>query len=822
MGLRARWLFMLVALVLVLAAAILIEDKEAFSEHIDHAEPDWSEQYLAMKGNEPGINSRNNFDQVRARQAGLNRSGVLLNVKEVGPYNRAGRTRAFLIDKANHNHFIAGGVSGGIWESLNKGQSWRPIDDQAPCMAVSCITQDLDASLIYYGTGENSGNSAGIPGDGVYRSTDGGKSFTRLTSTLSPAFDYVISIKSSIKAKNVLYVGTADSGLYRSINAGLSFTKVFSTSTRNIEDIETFKDGSVRICVNSTGIFSSPNGDPGTFTKLTGGLPATGFRNIAFAYCDSFPNVQYASFENSAGNDLLGVWKTTDGGTTWTKTSTPRPGYYYFPYYALVLDVKPDDPDFVLSGCVWMDYSTNGGTAWKSVVFSGADDHTIVFDPVDPAVFYIGHDAGISKYNTSTVATAYSMLNKGFTVTQFYAGAHFASGTSFFGGTQDNSTLASRNSDSIFQLIDSYNGDGTATQISQQNQNIAYISWQYGRIRKTMDAQSLYPAHVGCMKEMDADNNGGLDDGGWFNNPFEINKLDGNQLYSVTLKRVWRTTNGATNWVPLTNVLNGDGNSPYSIGISNALNPTVYIGGPQLKFYRVDNAATAVAGSEVNLRSSAPSNILSSFISNITVHPTNDSIVYVALSTNSVNPRLWKVTKARSGNPVWKNISGNLPVGFGVNWVEVDPLNPDLFFIAATDYGIYTTSNGGVIWTYESAIPNVPVPQIRLRQSDRKLFIFTHGRGAWIADLPSLSTGFAEQLIAKRTVGIYPNPAREVLNIIKPGKFIAKVFNAAGQLMLEKQVEDQLNIAALPPGVYFLKAEQDAVIYNDRFVKSEY
>ncbi|MCC6690063.1 MAG: T9SS type A sorting domain-containing protein, partial [Bacteroidia bacterium] len=375
------------------------------------------------------------------------------------------------------------------------------------------------------------------------------------------------------------------------------------------------------------------------------------------------------------------------------------------------------------------------------------------------------------------------------------------------------------NNDSVFQLIDPYNGDGFYTQVNQQNPNIAYLAWQYGAIRKATNALVNYPTFTSCLNEMDANASGGIDDGGWTVNPFSMNMLDGNQLYIATLKRVWRTVNSATNWTPLTNILNGDGNSPYCVGISNALNPTVYIGGQQLKFYRVDNAATAVPGSEVNIRASAPSIIKTSFISNIVVHPNNDSIVYVSLSSLSTNPRLWKVTGAKTNNPVWTSISGDLPSGLPVNWIEVDPSQPDKVFIVATDYGLYTTVNGGVNWSHEMAIPDAPIPMVKVRASDRKLFIFTHGRSVWVADLPSITTSVAEHLSAKSGLVIFPNPATHNLNFNLTGSSSVEIFDQAGKLLLRKQVENVVDLENIPTGVYFIKLENNGTAYRKRFVK---
>ena len=129
-----------------------------------------------------------------------------------------------------------------------------------------------------------------------------------------------------------------------------------------------------------------------------------------------------------------------------------------------------------------------------------------------------------------------------------------------------------------------------------------------------------------------------------------------------------------------------------------------------------------------------PSIVANDFIGNLSIDPNDDHTLYAAFInyTDPANarPRAWKVTQANTNNPVWINISGDLPPNLPVNQIQVDPNDPG-FLYAATDFGLYYSSNGGQNWVKELGIPNVAIQEMRLRTSDRSLFLFTFGRGVW-------------------------------------------------------------------------------------------
>jgi len=796
----------------------------------DPGHPGWMEQWREMKTLGTGRVDRDLIGSIRdeQRQVGRRQDANLMDVKEIGPNNVGGRTRALLVDWSNTDHLLGGGVSGGLWQSFDRGANWVSVNDFASNLSVTDITQSpFDPAVFYYCSGEAAGNSAGIPGDGIYKSLDGGQSFEKLPASSIAAFDYCWKIAHSPVDSNTVYVATRSAGLYRTTDAGRHFRLVFSAGGRGITDVELFPDSSVLIGVHSMGIYYSPNGDSGSFVRQDTGLPSFGFRRIELAYCDSFPQVVYSILENSDGDGVTGLYRSDDGGMHWDSVGNPTAGLisFAFPWYCMTLSVKPDDPEYVLAGSTEMGYSLNAGKSWVKLKYSHADNHVSVFDPNDPEIFYVGNDGGVYRYHTSDAKYKMEDLNNGYNVTQFYAGSFFPEGTDFYGGTQDNGTQSTKNGAPEFEHI--FGGDGAFNQINQQFPTVAYVSWQNGHIYSTYNAQQPKPAFSKIMNEMDEDGDNSIDDGAWFINPFEINRKNGFHLFFPTRKRLWMSITGGSNWIPITHNLSSAG-QPYSVGISNTLDPMVYLGGSNAMLFRIDSAYT-MTGPEpaANLSSTVPDSVTNDFIACIAVSPSTDSVIYVAFSNFSVNPRIYKVIYADTDTPQWISLQSNLPAGLPVNWVEVSPLS-DSVLILATDFGVYSSLDAGNSWQLEPDLPKVSVHQLRLRHSDGKLFIFTHGRGAFTATIPGdfskLPSG-REEILSENwnDLKVFPNPAGAEIRVehsFVNGPVHYQVLDLNGRTHLNGVLPDdgRIGLQGLENGSFLLLLRSNNHSMGRRFV----
>lgn len=761
--------------------------------------PGWQQQWLYLKQNANGEVDYSLYNQVRQDVADIRflRSGALFsNVAERGPDNVGGRTRALWVDYADSSRIFAGGVSGGLWVSTNKGQIWSPVDDDLASLSITSFTQSpFQHHVFYFSNGEIAGNSAGIPGNGIYKSTDGGQTFSLLPFTSNGSFNYTWQISHSLNDTNEVFVGTWTLGLWQTLNAGTTWKNVLPN--KEITDIEVFGDGSIIVAAHHDGLYYSPSGDSATFTEITAGLPTSGFKRIVTASCRTNQNTMYAMYENSTSDAVHSFWQSTDQGVSWTARLSPTDDGINmpFPWYSMMLFVDDNQPNTVIVGGVDCAISFNGGNGWIQGWDSHADYHIGLSDPTNPDYYYIASDGGIHRYDVNYFSSTSTELNNGYNVTQFYTGAFFPDSARFWGGTQDNGTQSGRPISISHTHI--FGGDGAFCAVNQQDSYEGYVSWQNGHIYKTTNAHSPDPTFFPVMNEMDGNSDGDIDDNTWFINPFEINELDGQQLYFTTRERVYRTINGANNWEILTTPLT----DVYAIGVSPSIDPIIYLGGTN-KFIRVPSGVNSVPGDHVNLSSTIPVAALGSSMSCISVSPMNQGNCFVSFGGIVASPRIYKVTNATT-TPVWTSIHGDLPTGLGVNWVDVSPYNEN-FIVAATDFGVFTTSNGGVNWLPETDIPNVSVHQVKIRNSDCKVFIYTHGRGIWTADIPT--TGMGSESEAELNVKLYPTLTNGLLNIETPAnEFVVEVFNLSGQKIFTGKNCPTFNINGHSSGMYLVK-----------------
>jgi photosystem II stability/assembly factor-like uncharacterized protein len=755
--------------------------------------PNWYKDYIQLKGLDKievpyDLQYRwYKHDQYNARyrQKGLK---SLENIQEIGPDHVGGRTRSVVIDHSNQNHIVTGGVSGGLFYSNDNGVTWNITDDQALTLSVTAITQSpFDADVFYYGSGETYNNTLNVNGQGLFVSKDGGASTQHLENSQTESLTQIWDVEHSKVFDSTIYIGTQNDGLWMSDDAGESYTKIYSTSG-TIHEVHAFNDTTIMFSVAGSGIFRLDEISHSA-TKKSNGLPTSNISRISFDYCDAQPDIIYAQILDNTFRALSGTYKTTDGGEAWSAVNDPQTVNYSQGWYDFKFAVSPTDPDFVLSGGVYSAYSRNGGLSWTELPYSHADQHEFTFY-ANGTQFINGNDGGVYRYNVNNINSV-SDLNRGYNVTQFYAGYFHPTSDAIVAGSQDNNTRYTVDGSGTFYNI--LGGDGAFCAIHQQDPNVMYLSSQYLNLRRR-EGNDYTNIRNYIYQEI------GGQDNTWFINPFEINPLDGDQLYVPTRREVFRSLDKGNSWIKLTANLPGD---TYAVGLSWDEDPIAYIGGTGSVLYRLNNAATT-DNAEVPLFTLAPIDFRGSTIGCIEVDPNDRGTIYVALSNISTRGRIWKITDADTDNPTWHNLHSNLPEYLAVSWIEVDPDNPN-FLIAATDYGLYTSTTGGGWWEKENRIPNVAIDQVRLRHSDRKLYIFTHGRGAWTADLAQSPTASVEPTAKTSNLSIYPNPAQNTVHINTTEVSAYRVYDRSGRTVIEGK-GNTVDVRELRNGVYFLEA----------------
>ena len=763
----------------------------------------WFEEKKDANGQIPAF-MRTKWHDWDKKQQNISKRGnspIFDTIIELGPRAIGGRTRSLWIDPATDSRILACAISGGIWESTDKGKSWFPVNDHETSLMASAITANpFNPNTLYYGTGESRANSADVEGEGIFMSTNRGKSFTQMSSTVGlGGMNAIWDIAHSLDDSSTLFVGTHTHGLYRTQDRGQTWSVVYNGGNKQVNDILVLPNGRIMVSMQSNGVYASDsNGNTGTWSTVTFPNRPSSFRRIQLASCEKYPNVVYALFEGYGFSDApVGFYKSSDGGRTWTARSIPTTIGAGYQAYCVLLGVGKNDSNQVVAGGVNAAYSSNGGKNWTKISGSHSDHHSFANFNQTPNEYIIGTDGGMYRCKWGQ-ASIEENLNNGYRVTQFYAGGAGFNTLQAIAGAQDNGTHTASN-----RLVTQYifGGDGAYCHVGQQSGNIAYLSTQNEGIRR-VDGFNTANSTTKAINDPAF-----TSDGVSFINAYTMSEYDEYLLFYRTNRGVYRSIDGGGSWEKVNKTNRA---SIKALGVSSGDNPILYYGGGSAQLYKLEGAANNI-GTEINYNSTVPNSITNDYLNFIEVNPNNPYQIFVAFSNYSQQGRIWKVGGLDSNStPVWENISGNLPPGLPVNAIAVDPWSPEHYIFAATDFGLYYTLDGGQTWQKEMSIPNVAVHEVKIRLKDRALFVFTHGRGMWYLKLKDVKTEVDKKI--EPMVKIFPNPS-EIGSTIQIQSnqpiYSYSVFNTNGKLIGESKTNQEYNCIIQTEnwkkGVYFVK-----------------
>ncbi len=741
---------------------------------------------------------------------------------ERGPNNVGGRSRVLAADVANVGTLIAGAVAGGIWKTTNDGASWRLTLSPNQIHTTSCIAQDVrpgKTHIWYVGTGEFRGSTtnntrwgAFYRGDGIYKSTDNGESWSLLPSTSSgtpqqtDAFDYVwnVAVNPATLAQDEVYAATWN-GIYRSTNGGTSWALV-QPSDSGLVNTQGF---STDVVVTSTGVVyahTKQGGSPRiwrsedgvTWTDIKPATFPTSTGRIVFGLAPSNPNVVYVFIESAnntpatAGHQL---WKYTHstGGGIWENRGGNLPSDLSTQTgYDQLVHVKPDDENFVLIGGTNLYRSTNGFATSSATTTIGGypywpgqnhhpDLHSGAFKPGNPNVYYSGHDGGISRCNNIGAATVvWDNLNNGYNVTQFYSVAigPDSGDNAIVAGAQDNGSQWT-NQAGLSNWTMVTGGDGTVVEMAPIADNRMYTQSQSGPLYKVTRAG----ASAGSMTPSGSTR-------ALFVNPIALDPNNSLILYygagkssSPTMwSGLWRNSNApnGTSTVGWTALTMTDVGQPSGwtravscIGVSKANRANVvYFGTTDGIVRRVDSANTTTPiVTDVTPPNLNGGTAQGGFVRCVAVDPTNSDKALVAFGNYNFQ-NLWYTT---NGGQTWTDVEGNLagPDGPSIRWATMFYVGNQFYVFLATSIGVLMTDalNGSsTVWIQAAAneIGNILIGYLDYRESDRTLAVGTHARGVFTTQIPTGPTDVGEPAAQPETFVLeqnFPNPFNPITTI---------------------------------------------------------
>ncbi|MFO7444954.1 MAG: T9SS type A sorting domain-containing protein [Ignavibacteriaceae bacterium] len=736
--------------------------------------------------------------KLRLKNASLAKANsVLFDWYEAGPNDVGGRTRALAVDRTNSNVIIAGGASGGIWKSTDRGGSWHIKSTTNQQLSVTFVIQDPRAGFEntwYYSSGErdnsagsNINHSVGLNGSGFYKSTDNGETWVQLKDAGNPTeidspFDNVSKIVINPQTGSI-FITSSYFGVLKSTDGGENFSV---SLTGNLNDhiyceIDIAANGTLLAAlstgnnfepVNTPGLYRS--GDDGeTWENITpDNYESPSRAMVAFAPSNSNVAYLWTDFINSTGFYKIDVSNGTSENRTANLPQFPEPVGQINTQggYNMILSVKPDDENFVLFGATNLYRSRDGFATpadeesenWiggydvindiSSYANHHSDQHSLFFDPNDPDKLWSGHDGGLS-YTEDITASGERInwidKNNGYNVTQFF---HVSISKNeddirFLGGTQDNgSPFFQFDGTETSPSRDISSGDGAYSYIAD---NYVYTSAQEGallRYNTNESGQNIEDTYT-YVKPKETENI-------LFIHPFAVDMADENIMYFPDGNILWRNNSITTiqnqsdnegtteGWENLGEVYS-DQNNEYTITAITSASPShiLYLGltnpsGPS-KIMKLENSNTATEG---YIDISIPGAPEGAFLHQIAVNPNNADEIIVVFTNYNI-PSLFHST---DGGETYSNIDGNLEgdselPGPSIRNITILPYNQSTTaYLAATSTGVYSTTgiNGGSTqWIEESPnlIGNVVVAAITSRSSDRLVAAATHGRGIFVA-----------------------------------------------------------------------------------------
>lgn len=668
----------------------------------------------------------------------------------IGP--GVGRIRALVIHPHDSKVLFAGSVSGGIWRTDDSGAQWRPLDDHMGNLAITTLQiQASDPRVMYASTGEGfaqnqlSTFSTGVRGAGIFKSVDGGASWSRLASTNSSSFYYTNRI--ALSPNGSILLAATDDGLYRSVDGGNTFTKTYTNGrSRDVKLHPTNNSVAVAHFNSNGGTQALYSTDGGSSWKVATGL-ADGFvRRIEFAWHSGWTGAGngcvYAQMDVSGS---VALYRSTDGGASFVEIKRGHVLLSQVSYNnALWIAPAPRDAnpanDVILAGTVNMARSFDGGANFSELQHTSSstaylDFHVVLNDPgYDGAAnrrAYICSDGGVySCQDILASQVSCANLNATLHVQQHYAGSRQATSGLTYVGSQD--IGCSLREDSKQRWEGTAFGDGSYSACDPVDTRYIYGSTQFGAVHRSTNgrleyingvARSFPPTNEKKPGYIITDSKNRQSQ---FIAPMVMDPNDPNRLLVGTVQ-LWRTNDARTPndevlltgpaWGPIKAALTT--NAPISaIDVQVGNSNVVWVG---YSFEGVYSTTNALAANPTWTRR-GQAVLPIRHISRILIDPANANrifVVYGGFTSNNV----WRST---DGGNTFSPLSSFPSVP--VRDIKVHPRKSNWLY-AATEVGLLVSEDDGATWT--GAVTPADVSIFELEWSNDDLYLFTHGRGVF-------------------------------------------------------------------------------------------
>ncbi len=627
--------------------------------------------------------------------------------------NEHGRINTIVQDPSDTSTLYVGTPAGGLWKTTDGGSSWTPLTDWFAAIGVSAIAVDPnDPNTIYVGTGDS--DAGDTPSIGVMKSTDGGLTWnpTGLTYTVDQGIDSK-KLMFHPTNNNILFLASND-GLLKTTDGGNTWTTVITLGIYDFEFHPTNPD--TMYAVGGGTYYKSVDGG-NNFGILGNGLPTSFDVNRYFiAVSAAAPDNVYI-LANNNDYSYKGLYRSTDAGVSFSQMSN-SPNIFSWAsdgsgsggqsWYDMALAVNPYNPDEIFVGGVNVWRSLDGGQSWTIQGHWWGDNAPYVHADIHYLVFfdsvlYCGNDGGIVKtYDRDTI---WFDLSDGLNISQYYGlGGSPQTPGFIMAGAQDNGT-------DFFDGSEWHHwsgGDGMDTHIDYSNDDIRYISGYGGHMARFENNGNDY-------YDIRATSN---ESASWVI-PYQLDPSDPQTLYAG-YRNVWKTQNKGASWqkisnLPISVVLN-------CLFVAPSNNDYIYVSDGSLMWMTSDHGTN---WQQVN------SGLPNLSITSIAAHHNNPLDVYVTLSGYNAGNKVYHST---DGGTNWSNITMNLP-NVPANHITIQQGGNEGLYVGM-DAGVYYYDDNLADWQpFMMNLPNVIVNELEINYAIDKIRAATFGRGVWESDL---------------------------------------------------------------------------------------
>ena len=712
--------------------------------------------------------------------------------RSIGPTRQSGRFIDIAVPSGQSKTFYIATGSGHLWKTDNHGQSFDVLFENEGIYSIGAIAVSAsDPDVLYLGSGEANNSRSTYWGDGVYKSTDAGESWTNVGLGESHHIGRVVVHPFDpdivyVAALGHLYSDNEERGLYRSENGGGTWDKVLGPMVegKHIGVVDVVMDPSnpdvlyaatfdkVRLPFTydlagpGSRIYKTTDGGD-NWEMLTNGLPSGMLGRIGIDVADSDPRIVYATIENAnkegmsdadryqellnhqSSSGMIGgeVYRSDDAGASWRKVNADdqpvggNPAYYYG---QIIVDPNDADVAYVPSVSTWK--TEDGGASWQARGLGfGGDDHALWINPEDSDHMILGYDHGLGV----TFDGGENWYHPDFqSLAQFYAiGLDNSYPYRIAGGLQDNGSHMSYHTNPAggpiyFEAWDRVGGgDGMYNVFDSCTNRYLYNESQFGPI-------SRLDLETGERKSIRYDD----PDLRWNWNAPIMQSPHGCDVIYHAANRLLRSDNRGESWelispdltkadpATLTTGKGGDGNIQYAtittIDESPLVGGVIWVGTDDGNVQVTRDGGDSWTRVDTNI---PIANNPGFWVSRVEASHHDPGVAYVSMTGMRRDEFRPMVFRTADYGATWTSIVANLPAIGPVNVVREHPENPNLLFVG-TDFEVFASIDTGASWTsMKNNMPTNPVQDMQIHARDDDLVVATHGRGIYVADIGGLS-----------------------------------------------------------------------------------